>query len=333
MKKNFKNFLLLVILVLSMFVITACGTSDSEDKDVQTDDFPTKTITIMVPYDAGGGTDLGFRTLAGDLEDELGVPVIVENKPGGNGWVGWESLQKSRPDGYTIAAINGLVSGYKNPSAERKETLEDFTIIANHVYDPGTISIKPGESRFTTIEELIEYAKENEVLAGFSSVGSNSHFSILMINKMFDTTFVPVQLGGGGKVITNVMGGHIDVGFATVGEVTAPSEAEQIEVLVVFSDERSVLIPDVPTMEEGTGVSYVYGSNRGLGGPKGIDPKIVEILNSAFKKVMESNKHIEKMEKMGLGVKFMNQIEYTELLKQEELAVDEYIEDLGWGQK
>jgi tripartite-type tricarboxylate transporter receptor subunit TctC len=341
MKKRLFHFL---ILMLSIFVITACGNSKTsapnEEKEKENTentanenvDFPTETITLIVPYDAGGGTDLGFRVLAHNLEAELGVPVVVVNKPGGNGWLGWEELQKAKPDGYTIAAINGLVSGYMNPSAERSETLEDFTIIANHVYDPGVIAMKPGEDRFTSIEELIEFTKKNEVLAGFSTVGSDEHFSMLTLNKTLGTKFIPVQLGGGAKVLSNLMGGHIDVGFANVGEVAQPAEAGQLDVLVVFSDERvSNDLPDVPTMEEATGEAFVNGSSRGLGGPKGMDPKVVEIINTAIEKAMQSSDHLEKMADMGLIPKFINAANYKEMLKGEEATINEYIEELGWG--
>jgi tripartite-type tricarboxylate transporter receptor subunit TctC len=337
-----KRLFHILILMLSIIVITACGNSKTSSPNEEKEntentanekvDFPTETITLIVPYDAGGGTDLGFRVLAHNLEAELGVPVVVVNKPGGNGWLGWEELLKAKPDGYTLAAINGIVPGYMNPSAARSEKLEDFTIIANHVYDPGVIAMKPGEDRFTTIEELIDYAKKNEVLAGFSTVGSDEHFSMLILNKTLGTKFIPVQLGGGAKVLSNLMGGHIDVGFANVGEVAQPAEAGQLDVLVVFSDERvSNDLPDVPTMEEATGEAFVNGSSRGLGGPKGMDPEIVEILNTAIEKAMQSPDHQEKMADMGLIPKFINSADYEAMLKTEETNITEYIEELGWG--
>ncbi|PAV28398.1 hypothetical protein CIL05_17345 [Virgibacillus profundi] len=345
-----KKFIFIIMtLILSIVLLSACGSSSTsneangeaeneenetnEENEAEETDFPNGPITLIVPYDAGGGTDLGFRALAPAMEEELGVPVVVQNKAGGNGWVGWEELMKSEPDGYTISAINGYVEGYMNPSAKREETLEDITVIANHVYDPGIIASTPGEDRFTTIEELMEYAKENEVKAAFSSVGSDEHFSILTLNKRFGTKFVPVQFGGGAKAITALLGEHVDVVFANVGEVVGPSESGQLDILTVFSEERiSQFLPDVPTLEEAIGEEYVNGSSRGLGGPAGMDPEIVEILNSAIEKASNNSEHLDQMTDMGLNINYLNAADFTEMLENQEVTVNEYIDVLGWGE-
>ena len=325
--------------------MSGCGANESsvseDDKEKSSDgkavetaaevDYPTSAITLMVPFAAGGGTDLGFRTLAPYLEKELGVPINVVNKPGGSGWVGWGEMLRAKPDGYMIAAINGIVPGYLNPSGNREETLESFEIIANNVYDPSVIAIQADEERFTNINELIEYAKENELTAAATGVGTDDHFAILMLNKELGTKFVPVQTDGQAQALTSVLGGHIDVLFANVGESVVPQTEGQIKVLAVLNKERiTQFLPEIPTFEEEVGTEIVMGSARGLGGMAGFDPQVKEILVSALETAMNDPEYIKAMEKMGLNVEFLGPEEFTELLKEEENTVTTYMEDLGW---
>ena len=125
--------------------------------------FPERGITVVVPYAAGGGSDISARLLAKDLEPILGKPVTVENRAGGGGWVGWGSLANSKPDGYTIGYINvpNIFAGYldKQSGGTRKENLESFTPLINHVTDYNMWSVKP-DSKFKTVKDVIEEAKK-----------------------------------------------------------------------------------------------------------------------------------------------------------------------------
>ena len=150
--------------VVPSFALTltaaSCGSSEAETAET----YPTRPIQVIVAFSAGGQTDVGARQLMPLVEKELeGSDIQVVNQPGAGGWVGWNQAVNADPDGYTLAYLNtpNLVSGYMNPELGRDQTYEDFAYIANQVTDPGTISIRPDEDRFTDLESLIEYAKEN----------------------------------------------------------------------------------------------------------------------------------------------------------------------------
>ena len=167
MKKILK---LLVILLLTVLIFAGCADQASEIVEVEKPgeiDFPTRPITLIVSFSAGGGTDVGARLLIPYVEKELGVNINVVNKPGGSGWVGWTELLSAKPDGYTIGYINtpNLLVGYLDPQFNRDENIDSFALISNHVVDYGAISISPKETRFTNAKELFEYAKINEVTA------------------------------------------------------------------------------------------------------------------------------------------------------------------------
>src|SRR5699024_8772135 len=137
--------------------LTACGSGEPENAD----DFPSEPIEVIVGFAAGGGADLGARQLMPLVEKELGdgAEIQVVNEPGAGGWVAWEHVLSEDPDGYTLTYINtpNLQSGYMNPELGRENSAEDFTFLANQVTDPGAISIRNDEDRFTDLKSLIEY--------------------------------------------------------------------------------------------------------------------------------------------------------------------------------
>lgn len=322
-----KRFLgLAMILAFSLAAITGCGTNAKKDA------YPNKPVSLIVSYSAGGGTDLGARLLAPHLEKELGVPVVVTNKPGGSGWVGWSELLKSKPDGYTLGYVNApaVFGGYLNPSTKRKETIDDFELIINHVYDPGIIAVRADDKRFATIKELIEYAKKNELTAACNGVGSESHVAALQMNKELGTKFKPVQVAGNSEALVNVVGGHVDVLMVKVGEAMMPAKEGQIRILAVMVPKRVSQLPDVPSFKEAIGSDISYHSFRGVAAPKGMDPAIVAKLQAALEKAMKNPEHVQKMREMGLEIDATKGEEYKKILKQEEAKMISVKGLLGW---
>ena len=146
------------LILISMILVSSMAFANGSKEEEK---YPSKPITLIVPFGAGGGTDTGARILMTYVEDELGVPVTIINKTGGTGWVGWSELLKSDPDGYTLAHINTptLMTGYLNPQLKRSNTIHDFELIANHVLDYGAIAIRIDEKKFSNLDELISFAK------------------------------------------------------------------------------------------------------------------------------------------------------------------------------
>jgi tripartite-type tricarboxylate transporter receptor subunit TctC len=325
-----KKLLCLAMLVVLSVGLVGCGGKAQPKAGVKAD-YPTKPITLIVSFSAGGGTDLGARLLAPYLEKELGVPVVVENKPGGGGWIGYTEMLKSKPDGYTLGYVNtpGLITGYLNPSAKRQQNLDSFSYIANHVIDPGVIAVRADDNRFNTIQELVDYAKKHEMTATTNGVGSGNHFASLEMNKELGTKIKPVHFAGTGEALTAVLGGHVDIFVVKVGEILEPVKDKQFKVLGVMSKERVPQFPNVPTLRESVG-EVINTTVRGVAASKDLDPKILAKLQTAFQNAMKNPEHIQKLEKLGLVVDGRTGDEFKKLLKEEEKIAIELKPLLGW---
>ena len=144
--------------------------------------YPERGITLIVPYGAGGGTDITARLLAKDVEGVLGKPVTVENRAGGGGWVGWGALAAAKPDGYTLGYLNvpSMYAGYLDRQYNRKETLDSFTPLMNHVLDYNVWAVK-ADSPFKTVKDVIDAAKKapNTITVTGFGAGGDDHIATL----------------------------------------------------------------------------------------------------------------------------------------------------------
>jgi len=330
-KNRKKTLAVCLVLCLVLLLVAGCGGNAPAKKD----QYPSKPVNVIVSFAAGGGTDLGARVLLPYVEKNLGGTMNVVNKPGGGGWVGWTELLNGEANGYTIAYVNtpNLMTGYLNPEYKRTKTTADFDLIANHVVDYGAIAINIKETRFTNLKELIEYAKKNEVTGSTTGVGSDDHIALLRINKALGTKFIPVHTKGASDGKAGVMGGHIDLYVANVGEVTVPHKNKELKVIAVMAPQRSKFLPDVQTFDD-IGAKGIYSwSARGIAAKKGLPKEVLAKLVDAFEKGMKDPAQIKKMEEMGLEVKFMKGEEYSKFLKSEEDGVKAVIDLLGWKKK
>ncbi|MDK2784690.1 MAG: putative tricarboxylic transport rane protein [Bacillota bacterium] len=330
-------FLAVLVGMLIIAVVAGCGSQPAakepagQEKKGQTtaEEYPNRPIQLIVSYAAGGGTDVGARLLTPYLEKKLGQPVTVVNITGGGGWVGWTQLAHAKPDGYTIGYINipNMIIGYLDPAMKRKENLESFAPIANHVLDYTVFAVRK-DSRFKNIDELIDYAKEHpgELSATSTGVGSDEHISLLEIERKTGAKFQMVQTKGFAECLTQVLGGHVDVLLGNVGEVVGPARNGDIRVLAVMSEERSEYLPDVPTLKE-KGIDVISFAARGIAAPAGVPQEIIDKLAEAIQEAIENPEHKKKMEELGLALKYMHGEEYQNFLK----AQEQRIRDLmGW---
>lgn len=340
-----KKLVSVTLTAMLAFSLTACGgggkTNEASSAASSTpapasteskEKFPDKPINLIIAYAAGGGTDVGARMLTPYVEKELGVTINVINKPGGGGWVGWTELARATPDGYTIGYINSpnFMTGYLDPKQQRKENLESFAPIANHITDPGAIAIRVDEKRFTDIKQLIEFAKNNELTATSTGVGSDDHYASLKLNKKFNTKFTAVQNKGAAESTTSVIGGHVDVLFANVGELASLHKSGEIKIVAVMSESRSPFLPDVPTLKESGYDGVFSGSSRGIAGPKGLDPAKLEILRAAFEKGIKNEEQIKKQGEAGLQVDYKDGADYVNMLKNDEKSIIDLRDLMGW---
>lgn len=199
---------------------------------------PDRSITMLVPWSAGGGADLSVRTLVPYLEDDLGVSITVVNSTGANGWIAWNELLNADPDGYTIAQMNipTVYSGYMDPQQNRDNTLDDFALVANEVSDWGCLVVKAGDDRFSDLESFIAYGMENELLAGDNGVGTNKHLVAEDLkSQITGLNLTSVHQAGWSDTYAAILGGHIDCGWGSIGETLQAYEDGEVDILCVFA--------------------------------------------------------------------------------------------------
>lgn len=291
-------------------------------------DFPKKNITLIVPYSAGGSSDIGARRHAQHLEKELGVSVIVDNTVGAGGWVGWNKLMKAKPDGYTIAQLNLVfVDGYLNPEMKRKQNLDSITPLARHVLDTTAWAVRP-DSPYKDARELLEFVKANpgKVKVATSGVMTQHHILLIQLEKL-GYKMEPVHTNGLADVMAMVLGGHVDVASLGAGDIRKQAKEGELRALAVMAPERSRFLPDTPTLKENTGLALEAYAARGYAGPPNMDPAVVKILSDALGKAMSNPEHIQDMENLGMDMAYLNSEEWLAFLKKIET---EHKEILGW---
>lgn len=293
--------------------------------------FPQKPLSLIVPYGAGGGTDITARILATFLEKELGQPVNVVNVTGGGGWNGWGQLATSKPDGYTIGYVNvpNIFQGYLSPQmrGKRKENLESFALIRNHVSDPCMWAVK-GDSRFKTLKELLDYAKANPDKVSFAAhgVGGDDHLALLRVMKATGAKFRVINNESTTISVTQILGGHVDVIGANVSEVFNQEKKGELRVLGVMADSRSEFLKHIPTFKE-QGVDVSMSVSRGIAAPKETPKEILDILAAALTKASQNPEHIKKARELGLAMDPLVGAEYQKFMKGEEQRIKQL---MGW---
>ena len=281
--------------------------------------YPTKPVMLMVAYPAGGSTDVGARIVASIAEKELGQSIVVLNKAGAGGQVGFTELAKQKADGYYIGFINlpAINTIILDPDRKATFTNDTFTPIINQVLDPGVIYVKP-DSPYKNLKDLVDDAKKRpgEIRAGTTGILSDDHMAILMLEEAARVKFRIVHFDGDTPQVTALLGGQIDVSFLNVGGLTPRVRAGQLRVLAVMDKERSKFYPDVPTSVEQGYPTVITSSTRGIVGPKGLPEPIVKKLQAVFKKAIEDPEHVEKMEKAGLAIKPLVGEEYAKYFRE-----------------
>jgi tripartite-type tricarboxylate transporter receptor subunit TctC len=248
-------------------------------------DFPNKPVHIIVPYSAGGATDILARLMADEMAKRLGQPVVVENKPGAGGAVGTTYAANAKPDGYTIQFGN-LGPNAINPSIYdnlQYDPAKDLVAISN-VADTPFILVVPPEVPAKSVKELIALGKKEPGKHFFASVGvgSASHVASELFNVLAGTKFQHVPYKGSGPASLATMAGEVTMYLGTGPEITRHIEAGKLRALCISTEERSPVAPNIPTCEEeglkGFTVSVWFGMFAPAGTPKPVIDKLNKVI-------------------------------------------------------
>lgn len=281
-------------------------------------DYPAKPVTLIIPYKAGGGTDIGARICTKYAEKILGKPIIIKNIAGGGGEVGVSQMSRSKPDGYTIGGFNSANVILTLMRKASYHPINDIAPICLAVSDPRLFAVRADDQRFKDAKAFKDYAKQhpNKLTIGTSGAGTSGHLSILALNKAAGLEARPVHFGGAGESKAAFLGGHIDSIAQTYGEVLQMLKEKKARVIAVATEKRMKELPDVPTFKE-IGVDLVISSNRGYAAPRGTPAEIISKLADAFRKASEDPNYLKEMENIGLPVEFLGPAEFGKLIRYE----------------
>ena len=275
-------------------------------------DFPAKgkTITVIIPYPAGGGTDTAARFIMPMLEKELGTSIQILNRPGASAQLGLTQLARSKPDGYTIGYTNmpTAITTYLDPERKAVFGRKDFQPVATEYDVPYLVAVQ-ASSPYKTLDDLINAAKANpeKIRAGTTGLLAIGHLALLKLEKAAGVKFAPVHFDGSAPVTVALLGGHVDVVFNP--EVYPHFKSGQVRVLGVMAKDESKFFPGAKTLES-QGYKIYADSMAGISAPAGVSREIVDILSAAFKKVVETDEHKKKMEEIGFDAYYLNAEQY-----------------------
>ena len=266
--------------------------------------YPSKPVKILVPFVAGGTSDIVARAVSQKL-NEAGYTTVVENRPGANGSIAGEALAKSPNDGYTLLvgsigtfAINmGL---YKNA---KYDVLRDFDAITVAVRTPNVLIVPPNFPA-NNLKEFIEYARKNpgKVAYGSSGSGSSDHLSAEMFKLQTQTFGVHIPYRGGAAAQTDIMAGNIEASFQNFGTVVPYIKAGRMKALGVTSRQRMPQLPEVPTLIESGMKDFDVTSWQAVAAPKGTPPEILRKLHADIAKGFHAPDMVQRFNGLGFEV-------------------------------
>jgi tripartite-type tricarboxylate transporter receptor subunit TctC len=263
-----------------------------------TDNFPTRPVTIVVPFPAGGATDLTARLVAEGLSKKWGQSVVVENKPGAGGNVGSEYVARAAPDGYTlvlgVTGSHGInTSLYKNM---RYDPIKDFEAITQATLYPNAIIVN-NDVPANNLQELIALLKKPDAHYSYGSDGNGtaSHLGMELIKSQgkFELSHIPYR--GSAPMVTDLLGGQIQVGITGLPAVQAYAKSGKLKIVALTTAERFASAPDYPTVAEQGFAGYAAPPWSGFFAPKGTPKPLVEKISADIREAMSDPKAKEKM--------------------------------------
>lgn len=309
-------------------IMAACIATVGMFSQAHSATFPKKSVTVICPWSAGGGTDTILRGLARNTEAFLGENIIVVNKTGGGGAIGHRAGINARADGYTVSMITFEILSLP-PQGLVPFTYKDYDLLMRINKDASAITV-PADAPYNTIQEFVTYAKSHpgEIKVGHSGPGSVWQIagSIFAEKANIDLDYTPFN--GAAPAISSLVGNHINAVSVSAAEVQAQVQAGKLKILAVMSNERLPNFPDVPTMKE-SGIDVTFGTWRGLAVPKNTPESAKKVLRESFKQGMETAEFQKFAKDAGLGLAYLNAEDWEKELSVDAVNVSNTMTRLG----
>ncbi|WP_180683853.1 tripartite tricarboxylate transporter substrate binding protein [Tepidicella baoligensis] len=290
--------------------------------------FPSRPITLIAPWPAGGSSDAVMRAFAESAARVLGVPVMVENRPGVGGTLGASAMKNASPDGYNITQLP--LGIYRLPHMQPMpfDPVKDLThIVCLTGYTFGIVCT--ADAPFKTIQEFVAYAKANpgQLEYGHTGTGTTPHLAVEEFAAKAGIQLNHIPFKGSAEIMNAILGGHIRVMSGTT-EFAPHVQSGRLRLLATLGSQRNKAFPNVPTLKE-SGWDTIVESPFGIGGPAGMAPAVVQVLHDAFKQTLDDPKVLETLDKFYMPTIYMNTADYTAYAERTFAAEKATIERLG----
>jgi tripartite-type tricarboxylate transporter receptor subunit TctC len=280
--------------------------------------YPTRSVRIIVPTGAGAALDTIARGMAAQLEAALGVPFVVENKPGANSTIGSEFVSRADPDGYTLLYTGQAIT--VNPSLYKLsyDAERSFAPVATVATAPITMVV-PHNSRFADVRELIAEAKSKPGSLTYGSAGRGSppDIAAILFEQKAGVTFTHVPYKGAAQALTDLLGERLDLMFPSLSLAQGFIAAGKVKVLGIASETRSPLAPEIPTIQEMGLPGFATSSWSGIVAPAGTPDDVIARLQDAIGKIMDKPDMKAFFSKQGLDPNFRGSKAFAELIRDE----------------
>ena len=292
-------------------------------------EYPSKGISVICPWGAGGGTDAVLRAFCEAMGKDLGVTLTVDNRTGGGGIIGHQAIADAEPDGYTIGGVDLphiVLQPMLRPEGQPGYKTEQLSPLCGLVYDADVVMV-PEDGPYKTFKDLIGYAKANPGKVKVATVGklTGDHLFLMQIEKLTGAKFTQVPYSGSGKAIPALLSGEVDAYF---GSGSSFLRMEKTRGLAIGSKERYELCPDVPTFIE-QGYAIESGKYRGLATPQNIPAEARQYLETKFAELCTTPEYQKAVKSSGLMPQFQTGKAFGEIIRTEGEQAKKILEAYG----
>ncbi len=328
-----KSMLKIFVLAMSLAMsLTACGEKDtpqgnlSDQSDIQ---YPTKPITIVVPFGAGGTTDIAARILADNLPGYLdNATIVVSNITGGSGTIGTTEVTSSIADGYTLGCSAAATVAIQPLFGQTSYTLDDIKPICN-IYTMPQVIVASADAPYNTVDEFVEYIKgQGTVNYAIAGRGTVQHLVCVEWMNQVGITASDLSYSGGSEQATAILSGECEFGALQASDAIRYVEAGQLKILLNLSDFVPSWMSDVPTTVS-LGYTSSIGSCVGLWAPADTDDAIIDKLASAIEECLKNEKVIEQFDNIGIETQYLDGDTYGQKLSDTSAAAKELMTSIG----
>ena len=294
--------------------------------------YPDRPVTMIVPWGAGGGTDATARIFGSLLDRELGQPINVVNRTGGNGVVGHSAIASAAPDGYTIGMITVEITMLRNAGLTQLG-YQDFTPIALVNIDPAGVTVR-ADSPYKNMDDLLKALKANPGKFKASGTGQGGIWHLALAGMLSSVSIDPASVpwvpsNGAAPAMTDLAAGGVELVTCSLPEARSLIDAGKARPLAIMASQPPALYPNVPTLKAATNSNWTVGAWRGIAGPKAMPADVSARLGAAVKKIWDSKEFKDFMAQRGFGVIYADAKGFGEFMAKGDADMNTVMKSLG----